>query len=122
MQFSVQPGCLTTSCHSHIGGNMEDNKWERFRNYEYLVHDSCAQTLSEAAATCRLQGGQLLSIKSSAEMRFVERLLRSRAYDMEDAPNWWTSGIESQDRWQWQGSSTSVLLLTFTKILTRLET
>ena len=51
------------------------------------------------------KGGQLLSIKSSDEMRFVQGLLRARSYDREDAPNWWTSGTKAQGRWQWQGSS-----------------
>ncbi len=75
--------------------------------HEYLVQDRCAKTRSDAAETCRQKGAQLLSINTSAEMRFVQRLLWSRAYDMQDAPNWWTNGVKIKGRWHWQGSSKS---------------
>ncbi len=103
--FSVSQGCQTTSCQRQAAGLRDQLIWDRFLDNEYVVQDRCAKKRSDAAATCRQQGAQLVTIESSAEMRFVQRLLREKAYDMDDAPSWWTNGVYVNRRWQWQGSS-----------------
>ncbi len=54
---------------------------------------------------CSEQQSELLSIRSSAEMRYISRLLRAHHYDTLDAPEWWTNGFKGRRRWRWEGLS-----------------
>ena len=93
---------LSSCCLSNLDG--DDTKWYPFEGHTYQVFGEVGRPRDDGSVVCEENQAYLVSFNSSAEVRFIERILRKNDY--ERPALWWYIGAYiDAGEWRWEDGS-----------------